>query len=140
MRCHQHPVSRAAALGLALSFLGPAWSAPELLGSADLLKDPKFKGAYASALGPRVKDRWLASLSNSAPVRSIDVLGQRYQTATPCKPHDCADYNLMLLYGASEGRVVGKLYEKGRISWIGTPDKAMQAELEMLWKKEFRQQ
>ncbi len=106
----------------------------------DLLKNPKFKAAYVSALGNHAKQPWLARLSNSALVREVKLGGHTWQVATPCKPHDCADNNLLLLYAPATGMVHAKLYEKGRSTLLGSPDAAMAAELDKLWKKEFRQQ
>ncbi len=127
---------------MALSLLSAAAVAADdaMVSAGDLLKDSRFKSAYAAALGPKAKERWLATMSNSALVRKVTVAGSDYQLASPCKPHDCADNNLLLLWGAGKGVVYGRLYEKGRVTLLGSPDAAMAAELERLWKKEFRQQ
>lgn len=115
-------------------------AAESMVSAADLLKNPKFKTAYLAALGPRAKEKWLANMSNSALVRSASIGGVDYQVATPCKPHDCGEHNLLVLYAPAQGTVVGTLYEKGRTTLIGKPDAALTAELIKLWKKEFRQQ
>lgn len=106
----------------------------------DLLKDPKFRSAYTASLGARAQEKWLARMTNSALVRETTVAGTAYQVATPCKPHDCADNNLLLLYAPGKGNVYGKLVEKGKSTFIGAPDAAMTAVLEKMWLKEFRQQ
>lgn len=67
------------------------------------------------------------------------VAGERYQVATPCKPHDCADHNLLLLYAPASGTLYGHLHERGRVTWLGRPDAPMQARLQALWTREFRQ-
>jgi len=124
---------------------------PVLVGSAvhatepmvttqNLLKDPKFKTAYLSALGPKAKEKWLSTMTNSAPVSKVTLVGESFQVATPCKPHDCAEHNLLLLYAPVKGVVYGKLYEKGMTTLIGAPSAAISADLEKMWKKEFRQQ
>lgn len=79
-------------------------------------------------------------MTNSSMVRKVTVLGEEYLVAAPCKPHDCAENNLLVLYGPAKGTVVGNLHEKGRDTLIGTPAPAMAAELGRMWKKEFRQQ
>jgi hypothetical protein len=135
---------------MATGKLATVWLAGAMLASAaaaadpmvttdDLLKDPKFKAAYLGALGPKAKEKWLATMSNSGLVRQESVGGQAYQVATPCKPHDCGDNNLLLLYSPAKGVVYGKLFEKGRSTPIGQPDAAMSAALERMWSKEFRQ-
>jgi len=116
-----------------------AWAAEPMTTTSDLLKDPKFKAAYLGALGPKAKEKWLATMTNSALVRRVSVAGDEYQVATPCKPHDCGDNNLLLLYSPARGVVYGKLFEKGRSTPIGQPNAAMSAELDKMWNKEFRQ-
>lgn len=116
-----------------------AWAADPMVTTGDLLKDPKFKTAYLAAIGPKAKERWLATMTNSSLVRKVSVGGDEYQVATPCKPHDCGDNNLLLLYSPAKGVVYGKLFEKGRSTPIGRPDAAMTAELDRMWNKEFRQ-
>ena len=120
--------------------LTAAFAAEPMVTTDDLLRDAKFKKAYLSALGPKAKEKWLAAMTNSALVRNVAVAGDTYQVATPCKPRDCGDNNLLVLYNASKGTVVGKLYEKGKTTLIGAPSPAIAAELEKMWKKEFRQQ
>lgn len=132
--------SWAAGWALALAAIAAAHADDGMVTTADLLKNPRFKAAYTAALGARAKEPWLAAMSNSAPVGKVAVAGQEFQVATPCKPHDCADHNLLLLYAAGSGAVYGKLYDKGRSTLLGGPDAAMAAELDRLWKKEFRQQ
>ena len=118
---------------------GAACAADPMVTTDDLLKDPKFKAAYLAALGPKVKEKWLAAMTNSSLVRKVSVGGEDYQVATPCKPHDCGDNNLLLLYSPGRGTVYGKLFEKGRSTPIGQPSAAMTAELDRMWNKEFRQ-
>ena len=108
--------------------------------TADLLKDGRFKSAYVAALGPKAQLPWAARMSNSAPVRRHVFKAVEYQVATPCKPHDCADHNLLLLYAPASGKVFGHLQERGRVTSIGNPDPELTRELARLWKQEFRQQ
>jgi len=105
----------------------------------DLLRNPKFKSSYLAALGPKAKEKWLATMTNSGLVRTETVAGASYQVATPCKPHDCADNNLLLLYSPTRGEIYGHLHEKGKVTRLGGPDDAMTAELQKMWNKEFRQ-
>lgn len=105
----------------------------------ELLKSPKFKAAYLAALGPKASEKWLATMANSGLVRTETVAGESWQVATPCKPHDCADHNLLLLYSPGRGAVQGYLYERGKVTTLGSPSAAMGAELQRMWNKEFRQ-
>lgn len=124
----------AAAAGLAAAADEPITTAE------DLLKDGRFKRAYVGALGPKAQLPWAARMSNSAPVRRHVFRTVDYQVATPCKPHDCADHNLLLLYAPASGQVFGHLNERNRVTSIGNPDPELARELARLWKQEFRQQ
>lgn len=127
-----------AAASLAGAWLGGAVAA-EATTTDDLLKNPRFKSAYVAALGPKAKEKWLAAMTNSGLLRDENVAGERWQVATPCKPHDCGDNNLLLLYSPTRGVVFGHLYEKGKVTPIGNPSADMGATLQRLWNKEFRQ-
>ncbi len=118
-----------------------AAAAADVPGSpGELLRNPQFKAAYFSALGPKTKDKWLSTLANSGQVRAEKIAGDTWQVVTPCKPHDCGDNNLLLLWAPAKGVVVGKLFEKGKTTLVGAPSPAMAVELERLWKAEFRRQ
>lgn len=126
------------------AIVSAAWSlsgaAEPMVTVEDLLKNPQFKTAYLAALGPKAKEKWLREMSNSSLVRNVRIEGEDYQVASPCKPHDCGDNNLLLIYAPAKGTVYGSLYEKGKTTLIGAPGPALGAELERMWKKEFRQQ
>lgn len=124
-----------------------AWTLPAGAAAAepmvtvqDLLKNPQFKTAYFAALGPKAKEKWLREMTNSSLVRSVRIDGDDYQVAAPCKPHDCGDNNLLVIYSPTKGAVYGSLHEKGSTTLIGAPGPALGAELARMWKKEFRQQ
>lgn len=112
----------------------PTWQSP-----ADLLKDARFKAAYARALGPLAREPWLARLTGPAPQnRPLAVAGTEFTLASSCKPHDCFDHNLVLLWQAGQGQVYGLVQQKGRQTLIGAPPPAVAAELPGIWTKEFR--
>jgi len=131
-------VAAAAAVVSAL-FAGPG-RAQEMMGTDVLLKDARFRAGFAAALGASAKERWIAALSNSGPVIEVRADGETWLQATPCKPHDCAENNLLLLYSRTSGDVTGVLHAKGRHAPVGSPSPALAAAMEKMWKKEFRQQ
>lgn len=111
-----------------------------MTGPTDLLNDSKFKSAYYKALGPKVKETWLAKLDGPAPLlRKIKVAGTEYVLASACKNHDCGDNNTVLLYSAAQGVVYGKIVQQRRATLIGAPPPAVASELERLWLAEWRQ-
>jgi hypothetical protein len=132
--------TRAVTACLAATWLVGSAAAGEVTTTTDdLLKNPKFKGTYLAALGPRAKEKWLATMTNSGLVRTETVAGASYQVATPCKPHDCAENKLLLLYSPTRGDLYGHLHEKGKVTRLGSPNDAIAAELQKMWNKEFRQ-
>jgi hypothetical protein len=133
--------SAAAVIGLAAvcaALPAPALAQP-MLTADQLLREPAFEEAYRAALGPHARTKWLARLEMSAPIANVKAGGETWQMATPCKPHDCADNNLLLLWSPARKTVVGKLVEGGRAKLLGAPDAAMASDLDRLWQKEFRQ-
>ena len=55
-----------------------------------------------------------------------------------CKPHDCAEHSMVLLYAPSTGSVAGKVVQAGKSTPLGQPSPAEKAELERAWKREWR--
>jgi hypothetical protein len=106
----------------------------------DLLSDRKFKSAYYKALGPKVKQDWLATLDGpAAPTSKINVAGNEYVFASSCKNHDCTDNNVVLLYSPTQGTVYGKVFDQRRATLIGNPSAAVASELDRLWVATYRQ-
>ncbi len=54
-----------------------------------------------------------------------------------CKPHDCGDNNLILIYDRNAKIVQGLINERGNQTLFGRPSTTMKAELERLWKGEW---
>jgi hypothetical protein len=105
-----------------------------------LLKDARFKSAYYTALGPRIKQDWLAKLEGpGSPLDKITIGGKEYTLASVCKDHDCGDNNVVLLYSPAQGVVFGKILDQRRAIVIGAPPPPVAAELERLWIAQWRQ-
>jgi hypothetical protein len=151
--------ARIAVLALALSAAAPAWPAGWNAGAvADQgggylavqaqrevapdspLADREFKRAYYRALGPRVKEPWLAQLDGPSPgQKSMQIAGFDYVALAYCKARDCHDHNTVLLYSRAQGKVYGLVFEAGLGSLIGDPPAPVAAALERLWRDEWRQ-
>ena len=111
------------------------------LGASGLLYDPKAKATYYKTLGPLSKEPWLAKLNGPSPQnKKVKVAGGDYVLVSVCKNHDCADNNTVLLYSGAQDLVYGKVYQSGKSTLIGSPPPPVAAELEKLWKAEFRSQ
>lgn len=109
------------------------------VGPTTLLRDPQFRRAHVSALGPLAREPWLARLDGPAPpLKNVKVAGTEYQLISVCKSHDCGDNNAVLLYSARRPMVYGKVFQRGRATLVGAPPPAVAAELEKLWVAEWR--
>jgi hypothetical protein len=106
----------------------------------DYVGDRKFKQLYHKALGSKSKIPWIARLDGpSSGGKEVSVAGVTYWQIAVCKPHDCADNNLILIYDRNAKIVYGLINERGNQSLFGRPSTTMKAELERLWKSEWRQ-
>jgi Inhibitor of vertebrate lysozyme (Ivy) len=111
------------------------------LSAAGLLYNAKVKEIYYKALGPLVKESWLAKLDGpSSEGQAMKVANDDYVMLYTCKNRDCYDNNVVLLWSGIQNVVYGKVYQKGKSTLIGNPSPAVAAELEKLWKKHFRSQ
>lgn len=105
----------------------------------ELLKDGRFKAAYRKALGPLARERWITSMEGPAPaLRQVSVAGTEYTLAATCKPHDCYDNNLVVLWQPQQGKVLGLVQQRTLKTLLGGPNPAQVRELERLWTGEFR--
>lgn len=111
------------------------------LTAAGLLYNPQAKATYHKALGPLTKEPWLAKLDGpSNEFRPVKVAGADYMLGGTCKNHDCYDNTIVLLWSGVQNVVYGKVVQQGKSTLIGSPPPAVAAELETLWKTEFRSQ
>ncbi|MDO9506137.1 MAG: Ivy family c-type lysozyme inhibitor [Hydrogenophaga sp.] len=121
-----------------------AAAAPVASGTAaypsDLIRDARFKPVYRRALGPLASQPWLSRMDGpGVDLRMEQVAGSSYQLVAFCKAHDCGDNNAVLLYDAPQGRVYGLVHMGGRNTVVGSPPGPVMAELNRLWRREWRQ-
>lgn len=119
--------------------LGPV-AAEAATSPPQLLRNAEFKAIYLRTLGPKSKERWLARLEGPAPeLEKHRLQSVEYTVVSSCKPHDCGDNNLVLLYAPAQGKLYGKIYEfNGGTTWLGDPPPVVKAELEKLWRAQWR--
>ena len=111
------------------------------LSAAGLLYNAKAKEIYQKALGPLAKEPWLAKLDGpSSEGLAMKIADADYVMLYTCKNHDCYENNVVLLWSGVQNVVYGKTYQKGKSTLLGDPPPAVVAELEKLWKKQFRSQ
>lgn len=121
-----------------------AAAAPVASGTAkypsELIRDSRFKAVYRRTLGPLASQPWLARMDGpGVELAQEKVAGQVVQMVAFCKVHDCGDNNAVLLYDAPGSRIYGIVHMAGRNQFIGAPPQPVAAELNRLWRREWRQ-
>lgn len=111
---------------------------PDTVQNWDFVGDKNFKKIYHRALGPKARVPWIAKLDGPSPGgKGVSVAGVTYWQVAVCKPHDCADNKLILIYDRNAKIVQGLISERGNQTLFGRPSTTMKAELERLWKSEW---
>jgi hypothetical protein len=78
-------------------------------------------------------------LDGPAPqIKKVQVAGNDYQLVSVCKNHDCGENNMVLLYAPASQTIYGKVLHASCPILIGGPPPPVAAELERLWKAEWR--
>ena len=104
--------------------------------TAALRADKNFRAAYSKAMGPNMRERWIAVLDGPArPSRIVSFDGVDYAMLASCKDHDCADNNLVVLWSAPKKTLYGLLRRTGENEFVGSPPVAVAEELTKLWQE-----
>ncbi len=143
-RCDAAANQRAAAQVREVQQAEKAARAPVKPGTAtspsELIRDAQFKAAYQRALGPLSSQAWLARMDGPATdLKPEAVAGTTYTLAAFCKAHDCGDNSAVMLYDAPRAKVYGFVHMGGRNTVVGSPPGPVMAELNRLWRREWRQ-
>ncbi len=124
-------------LALLLSFSSPALAqnsaeeAGPVLG--DLLKEPKYLGAWQSMLSSEATPDWLAEYTSTLdgppiPSLRLTIDNQTYVWGYTCKPFECADNQLIVLFAPEGRKAYGLLVTAGLGQvWLGSPDERIRA-------------
>jgi hypothetical protein len=127
-------------LGWAIILLGSAYALPAMAADvylSDLIKKP----AYARSLKALLKDAkepdfpfWLPALLStrgdyvSAPVEYVTIGGTSYGLINACKPHQCDDSRIEVMFAPNGTQAWGGVYQFGKpIVWLGAPNVEQQA-------------
>jgi len=86
----------------------------------DLLEDQEFKKLYLKSLGDLKNIFWIRKIHAPADRNHIvDLRGKKYVFISFCKPHDCADNFVAILYDPYDEELFGYYYSEGRKIPIG---------------------
>lgn len=118
-------IATVTAIGLLLSPLrASAQSAPYLF---DLLKRPPFRKSFDTLFaGERNVDEWIVTFQKTdngvcGPSRRLQAGGAVYVVADVCKPRDCGDNQLQVLFSENGSRATALLRSPRGQRWFGMP-------------------
>ncbi len=106
-----------------------------------ILLNPAFKATYLRVLGALASEAWLAKFNGPRPpARRVRVAGMDYLLLSVCKPHDCTGFNAALLYAEDRDRLFGRVYQQGRIGYLGEPPSDIADALDAFWTHQWQPQ
>lgn len=90
----------------------------------DVVKREPYRGAYAALTAPMIAAQpWMDKAGGVAsPGTTLRIDGAAYQLYSLCKPHDCGDNMLMVLFSADGRRAVGAFRTPEGTRYLGAPD------------------
>ncbi len=103
----------------------------------DAIKTPSYLRALTNLLkSSRNLPTWTKQVLKTSgdyvgtPVVYSTVDGTRYELFNTCKPHDCSDSKLEVIFSPGGAQAWGAFMEKGKsISYLGAPSPAQQSAL-----------
>jgi hypothetical protein len=135
------PAKEAAKLWVKADPVGPRESEAKIMpappeATKALRADKNFRAAYAKAMGPAMRERWIAVLDGPfKPSQTVILEGVEYVTLTSCKMYDCGDNNLVVVWSAPKKTLYGVLRQAGENAFVGAPPVAVAEELTRLWQE-----
>ena len=117
-------------LALAPFILPAVASAAEAPSLFDLLKQTAYRTAWDAMFRGKQPAPWIVTFAKTgngvtSPSTPVTVEGEYDVLAWVCKPHDCGDNQLFVIF-APDGRQAWALAAEGeRQRWYGDPDEAV---------------
>lgn len=113
-------------------------SSSEPLYLSDLQRRPDFSLAFAAMAGASQLPEWTAQGGTATPVQQVSVEGEDVWLASACKPHDCPDERILVLYDEHTHAMTGVFARRrpgtpdadsndaanDELTWLGAPDDA----------------
>jgi hypothetical protein len=63
----------------------------------------------------------------AAPVAYVSIGGMQYEMFNACKPHECADSRVQVMFAPAGTQAWAGVHEEGKpITWLGAPSLAQQ--------------
>ena len=105
----------------------PAFAADGGPPLVELMLRPNYLTAFKTMLGTTPVAEWVVDFTKTLdgpPTPSTDLLGGGtiYTLAFTCKPNDCAEHQLFVLFTGDGSKAWGLLLEGTQQTWLGDPD------------------
>jgi hypothetical protein len=97
----------------------------------DLMKQPTYRAAWVGMLAGETPPEWVDTFAKTLdgpaiPMIELSVGDASYALGFTCKPNDCAENQLYVLFSGGGAKAWGLLIIGKDIKWLGAPDLAIQ--------------
>jgi hypothetical protein len=90
------------------------------------LEKPDYKAAYLTLFtGAGATPGWMKEGGTASPGRVVTVGGTEYELYSHCKPHDCGDNMMYVLFSRDRKHAWALAMESGKPRTFGNPDAAL---------------
>jgi hypothetical protein len=98
---------------------------------ADLMKQPANRAAWYAMFADDTPPQWVDDYAKTldgppTPSIAVEANDETYTLAFTCKPNQCGDNQLFVLFSPSGAKAWGLLQIGSEKKWFGAPDKGVQ--------------
>jgi hypothetical protein len=98
---------------------------------SDLMKQPANRAAWYGMFAGEPPPQWVDDYARTldgppTPSIAVEANGNTYTLAFTCKPNECGDNQLFVLFSPSGAKAWGLLLIGNEKKWFGAPDKNVQ--------------
>lgn len=98
----------------------------------DLMKQDAYAAAWKGMLAGETVPEWVESYGKTLdgpamPALTVAVSDESYKLGFTCKPNDCGDNQLFVLFAPGAKQAWGLLITGDKHRWLGSPDPTIRA-------------
>jgi hypothetical protein len=119
---------RRSALALALLIASPALAQQMAPYLTDILEQPAHRASFNSLVAASKPPSWLKTFTKTGhgvngPAKHVSIAGASYSLFFVCKPHDCGDNKMNVLFSSDGTHAWGAIIERRKgPRFLGSPD------------------
>ena len=104
---------------------------PKVPSLGELMKQPANAAAWYGMFGGETPPHWVDEYAKTldgppTPSIAVEANGESYTLAFTCKPNECGDNQLFVLFSPSGAKAWALLVIGNEKKWFGAPDKNVQ--------------